>query len=94
MRETMACNTPFVATRVGGIHELAEGTGNLLAPPGDPGLLAAAIEKRLATGRSDVAQAWALGTWADCVKTMLGVLAPRHEASAGATGSPRAAVAV
>ena len=41
--EAIACGTPFVATRVGGIPEIAHfGTGRLV-PPGDPMALASAL---------------------------------------------------
>ena len=41
--EAMAAGVPVVATRVGGVPEIAsEGTAELVAP-GDPGALAAAI---------------------------------------------------
>ena len=46
--EAMACQTPVVASAVGGIQEVVvpEETG-LLVPPGDPKLLAAAVNKVL-----------------------------------------------
>lgn len=46
--EAMAAGVAVVATRVGGIPELIEGSGSgLLVPPGDPGALATAIGKLL-----------------------------------------------
>jgi glycosyltransferase involved in cell wall biosynthesis len=48
LRETMACGTPFVATRVGGVHEIAAGTTNRLVPPEDAPALAEAIAASLA----------------------------------------------
>jgi glycosyltransferase involved in cell wall biosynthesis len=59
LRESLACGTPFVATDVGGISEIASDVGNCLVPPGDAGALAGAIANRLdsppALARSDSA---------------------------------------
>jgi glycosyltransferase involved in cell wall biosynthesis len=41
--EAAACGTPFVASRVGGIPEIAHLGPSRLVPPGDPGLLAEAV---------------------------------------------------
>jgi glycosyltransferase involved in cell wall biosynthesis len=47
--EAMAAGLPVVATDVGGVGELvAHGVTGLLAPPGDPDALAAALERLLA----------------------------------------------
>ncbi len=55
--EAMACGRPVVATRVGALPELVEETGaGVLAPPGDPRALAAAMEQVLA--HPDRAAAW------------------------------------
>jgi glycosyltransferase involved in cell wall biosynthesis len=40
LRESLACGTPFVATRVGGIPEIANGQSARLVPPGDSSALA------------------------------------------------------
>lgn len=46
--EAMACGTPVVATRVGGLQTLVEHEeSGLLVPPGDRGALASAIEQIL-----------------------------------------------
>lgn len=48
LRESLACGTPFVATQVGGVAEIAEGTDCPLVPPENVAALAAAIEGSLA----------------------------------------------
>jgi glycosyltransferase involved in cell wall biosynthesis len=45
--EATASGLPFVATAVGGVPALAEGTGGVLCPPSDPQALAAAIASAL-----------------------------------------------
>lgn len=47
--EATACGTPFVASRVGGIPEIAGPVGSRLVPPGDAHLLAAALADGLRT---------------------------------------------
>lgn len=46
--EASACGTPWVATNVGGIPDLAPLGASRLVPPGDPAALAAAVEQTLA----------------------------------------------
>jgi glycosyltransferase involved in cell wall biosynthesis len=48
LRESLACGTPFVASRVGGVPELAAGGAGELVEPGDPEALAAALAAALA----------------------------------------------
>src|SRR5207244_6384979 len=43
LRESLACGTPFVASRVGGIPDIAEVPAHRLVSPDDPGALADAI---------------------------------------------------
>ncbi|HJZ60019.1 MAG TPA: glycosyltransferase, partial [Gemmataceae bacterium] len=48
LRESVSCGTPFVASRVGGIAEIAEAALDRLVPPEDPAALAEAIAAALA----------------------------------------------
>ena len=51
--ETMACHTPYVATRVGGVPEIHVPEAGRLVPPDDPAALADAIADELATPPRD-----------------------------------------
>lgn len=48
LRESVSCGTPFVASRVGGVAEIADDTLDRLVPPDDPDQLATAIAAALA----------------------------------------------
>jgi glycosyltransferase involved in cell wall biosynthesis len=48
LRESLACGTPYVATRVGGIAELSNEEANCLVPPGEAQALATAVLNSLA----------------------------------------------
>jgi teichuronic acid biosynthesis glycosyltransferase TuaC len=50
LREAVACGRPFVATRVGGIPEIADPSYSRLVSPGSPPELADAIRAMLAAG--------------------------------------------
>ena len=52
--ESIACGTPFVASRVGGIPEIADLRRDILVPPGDSKVLAEALCRRLAAIHDDV----------------------------------------
>lgn len=50
LREAQACGTPFLASNVGGVREIAREPWDHLVPPEDPAALAEAIIKMLARG--------------------------------------------
>jgi glycosyltransferase involved in cell wall biosynthesis len=65
LRESLACGTPFVATKVGGVAEIAEGTPCRLVLPEDVAALAEAIDRALAEPARDGNQVIPAGllTW-------------------------------
>jgi glycosyltransferase involved in cell wall biosynthesis len=72
LRESLACGTPYVATRVGGVAELSEDPAVRLVPPGDPAALAGAIRASLAE-RHPLQKAH-YGTWRDYAEAVLKLL--------------------
>jgi teichuronic acid biosynthesis glycosyltransferase TuaC len=73
LRESLACGTPFVATRVGGVGEIAAGTTNRLVPAEDPGALSDAIAGSLAEPRGPFTPNRFL-TWQQSTQQILDVL--------------------
>lgn len=74
LRESLACGTPFVASRVGGIPELVGGIEDRcpLVPPGDPVALADALAMALRS--VDVRPTSALGSslsWAESASSLI-----------------------
>ena len=49
--ESLCCGTPFVATRVGGVAEIADERLHTLVPAGNPAALASGIVQRLLSPR-------------------------------------------
>jgi glycosyltransferase involved in cell wall biosynthesis len=96
LRESLACGTPFVASRVGGVSELAD-PSSALVPPEDAGALsvalAAAIQRATAPdagSRARDAERPASGSWADSAEALVRVLRPLTSANAKrqVTGEP------
>jgi glycosyltransferase involved in cell wall biosynthesis len=90
LRESLACGTPFVATRVGDIAELCPEAAGDLVPPGDPTALAAAIVSALG-GRGakpprSHPSSW--GEYADEVADLLQQLAPAPARSGSLRSQP------
>jgi starch synthase len=87
--EAMACGTAVVASSVGGIPEVvADGETGLLAPPGDPAALAAALNALIADpqraadlghkGRERAVSEFSWGTIAAQTADLYASLAPRR----------------
>jgi glycosyltransferase involved in cell wall biosynthesis len=82
--EAVACGTPFVASRVGGIPEIAHLGASRLVPAGDAAALAEAIRAGLADGLGPTSEPReAVRSHADAVSEMVElfeqVLAPRRQ---------------
>jgi glycosyltransferase involved in cell wall biosynthesis len=76
LREALACGTPFVASRVGGIPELAEGDANRLVPPEDPEALAEALCEVISAPAKPVGSLYRSRTWAESAKALALILEP------------------
>ena len=77
LRESLACGTPFVASNVGGISEIADPGSSLLVPPEDPASLADAIAQALARwgGRNDSIVPM-FPTWDEAANSLVRILQP------------------
>ena len=62
--ESISCGTPFVASHVGGIGEIADPVLDRLVPPGDVPALAGAIRDRLSSA-SAASRVLVPGSWED-----------------------------
>jgi glycosyltransferase involved in cell wall biosynthesis len=76
LRESLACGTPYVATDVGGTHDLERPLPSLLVPPGDPEALALGM---MAVARSGIDVASSIEhsprTWDDMAAELTGLIA-------------------
>jgi glycosyltransferase involved in cell wall biosynthesis len=72
--ESLACGTPFVASRVGGVADLAENPELDLVPPEDADALAAAIVRRLHSVTEPGRAPTRRFDWADSVASLEAVL--------------------
>jgi glycosyltransferase involved in cell wall biosynthesis len=74
LREAKACGTRFVASRVGGIPELAVEPWDQLVPAGDPAALAGAIEKGLSRRDAIPCPQDSAPGWADSANSLAAIL--------------------
>jgi glycosyltransferase involved in cell wall biosynthesis len=74
LRESAACGTPFVASRVGGIPEIAEEPPDRLVPPEDPGALAQAITLSLREGKAAQSLHRHSASWAEAAEGLNRIL--------------------
>jgi teichuronic acid biosynthesis glycosyltransferase TuaC len=75
LRESLACGTPFVASNVGGISEIADPDSSLLVPAEDPSSLADAIAQALARwGGKGSAISPGFQSWEESAKTLVEIL--------------------
>jgi glycosyltransferase involved in cell wall biosynthesis len=72
--ESMATRVPFVASRVGGIPEIATAGIDRLVPPGDPAAFADAIAEQLSRGDDTADTARKLFGWSESAREMTGIL--------------------
>jgi teichuronic acid biosynthesis glycosyltransferase TuaC len=74
LRESLSCGTPFVASRVGGIPEIAEEPWDHLVPPEDPGALADAIARALTDPARGGRSRFRPSSWADSAEELVKIL--------------------
>jgi teichuronic acid biosynthesis glycosyltransferase TuaC len=74
LRESLACGTPFVASRVGGIVEIADESACRLVPPDKPAELADAITDVLAQPRSKAGVSVPLPSWDDAADSLMQIV--------------------
>jgi glycosyltransferase involved in cell wall biosynthesis len=75
LRESLACGTPFVASRVGGIAELAPEPPSRLVEAGDPAALAEAMRQALEARRPAIDRRRQM-TWAESAEELVRSLEP------------------
>ena len=80
LREAGACGTPFVASNVGGIPELADSQCDRLVPVGDVAALAEAMATGLSRERP-VVRAAKSKSWAESADALVDVIRPLVAAS-------------
>ena len=76
LNESIACGTPFVASSVGGIPDMATEPIDRLVPPRDPAALAAAIRDKLSSGESSAPRSFVPYAWADVANSLIEAVTP------------------
>jgi glycosyltransferase involved in cell wall biosynthesis len=84
LRESLACGTPFVASDVGGVPELAaSGAANRLVPAGDASALARAIRASLEHPCAPASVASPTADWRASARAVVNIIAGSRGAGAG-----------
>ncbi len=81
LRESVACGTPFVASRVGGIAEIADERLDRLVPPENPSALAEAIALSLAERNKRPERHYRPVSWSESADHLIELVADRPPAS-------------
>ncbi|HEX4611085.1 MAG TPA: glycosyltransferase [Urbifossiella sp.] len=85
--EAAACGTPFVASRVGGVPEVAHLGASRLAPPGDPDGLADAIATTITAPAAPAAPGRVGRTQADVARDLTAIFEAARGTPAAAAGT-------
>jgi glycosyltransferase involved in cell wall biosynthesis len=85
LRESLACGTPFVASRVGGVPELASEPWGYLVPPGEASELAETLARAMANSAPPGLPPNRPTGWEESAAKLLAVIEPLV---AGKSGSP------
>jgi len=87
LRESLACGTPFVSSRVGGVAEIAGDGAGRLVPPGDPAAMAHEIAAALAEWEPGYRARGRSMNWPESADSLLRLLRPAR-ANPGAAVLP------
>lgn len=74
LRESVACGTPFIASRVGGIPEIADDRRDRLVPPGDPEGWAETIQAAISKRGDSLPAPVRFAGWEEHAETILALL--------------------
>jgi len=80
LRESLACGTPFVCTKVGSVHEIAEPEYSRLCEKQNPIALASAIEAMLNNKAQQAAANYQPRTWDVCAAEVVELFEQRRSA--------------